>query len=103
MIIKADAGEAAMQAMANLLRVRSMVQQTLARQDAERTNQFLYAASQGDVAKIRQVSLQYITIFSQNVRPRNVYMAPMYASYACLNATTNEDTHLRHGRLLLAP
>lgn len=33
-----------------------MVQQTLARQDAERTNQFLYAASQGDVAKIRQVS-----------------------------------------------
>ncbi|KAK9903334.1 hypothetical protein WJX75_003130 [Coccomyxa subellipsoidea] len=42
-------------AMANLLRVRSMVQQTLARQDAERTNQFLYAASQGDVAKIRQM------------------------------------------------
>ncbi len=42
------------QAMANLLRVRAMVQQTLARQDAERTNQFLYAASQGDVAKIRQ-------------------------------------------------
>ena len=49
-------GEAGVQAMANLLRVRSMVQQTLARQDAERTNQFLYAASQGDVAKIRQVS-----------------------------------------------
>lgn len=43
--------------MANLLRVRSMVQQTLARQDAERTNQFLYAASQGDAAKIRQVSI----------------------------------------------
>ncbi|CAL8465533.1 g5069 [Coccomyxa elongata] len=42
-------------AMANLLRVRAMVQQTLARQDAERTNQFLYAASQGDVAKIRQM------------------------------------------------
>ena len=44
------------QAMANLLRVRTVVQQTLARQDAERTNQFLHAASSGDVAKIRQVS-----------------------------------------------
>ena len=42
--------------MANLLRVRTVVQQTLARQDAERTNQFLHAASSGDVAKIRQVS-----------------------------------------------
>ncbi len=46
------------QAMANLLRVRTVVQQTLARQDAERTNQFLHAASSGDVAKIRQVSLR---------------------------------------------
>lgn len=43
------------QAMASLLRVRTVVQQTLARQDAERTNQFLHAASAGDVAKIRQV------------------------------------------------
>jgi hypothetical protein len=41
--------------MANLLRVRAVVQQTLARQDAERTNQFLYAASAGDTSKIRQV------------------------------------------------
>ncbi len=49
-------------AMANLLRVRAMVQQTLARQDAERTNQFLYAASQGDVAKIRQVSPNVIKV-----------------------------------------
>lgn len=59
-----------MQAMANLLRVRSVVQQTLARQDAERTNQFLYAASQGDVAKIRQVSLSCGTILgSKSQRP----------------------------------
>lgn len=43
--------------MANLLRVRTVVQQTLAKQDAERTNQFLHAASSGDVAKIRQVGL----------------------------------------------
>lgn len=42
--------------MANLLRIRTVVQQTLARQDAERTNQFLHSASSGDVAKIRQVS-----------------------------------------------
>ena len=42
--------------MANLLRVRALVQQTLARQDAERTNQFLHATSLGDAAKIRQVS-----------------------------------------------
>ncbi len=45
--------------MANLLRVRTVVQQTLARQDAERTNQFLHAASSGDVAKIRQVCLYW--------------------------------------------
>jgi len=43
--------------MANLLRVRTVVQQTLAKQDSERTNQFLHAASSGDVAKIRQVGL----------------------------------------------
>ena len=41
--------------MANLLRVRTVVQQTLAKQDAERTNHFLHAASSGDAAKIRQV------------------------------------------------
>ena len=41
--------------MANLLRVRMVVQQTLAKQDAERTNHFLHAASSGDAAKIRQV------------------------------------------------
>ena len=51
------------QAMANLLRVRTVVQQTLARQDAERTNQFLHAASSGDVAKIRQVSRCWISAY----------------------------------------
>ena len=45
-----------LQAMADMLRVRTVVQQTLAKQDAERTNQFLHAASSGDVAKIRQAS-----------------------------------------------
>ena len=39
-----------------MLRVRTVVQQTLAKQDAERTNRFLHAASSGDVAKIRQAS-----------------------------------------------
>ena len=42
--------------MADMLRVRTVVQQTLAKQDAERINQFLHAASSGDVAKIRQAS-----------------------------------------------
>ena len=44
--------------MANLLRVRTVVQQTLAKQDAERTNHFLHAASSGDAAKIRQVGCE---------------------------------------------
>jgi len=54
--------------MANLLRVRTVVQQTLAKQDSERTNQFLHAASSGDVAKIRQVG--FISLMeSFNIMP----------------------------------
>jgi hypothetical protein len=42
------------QAIANMLRVRTLVQQHIAKIDEERTTDFLYAASKGDASKIRQ-------------------------------------------------
>lgn len=70
--------------MANLLRVRAMVQQTLARQDAERTNQFLYAASQGDVAKIRQVSPMFYYLFK--IQDLGFIRVPGRGQFASKNA-----------------
>ena len=46
------------QAVANLLRIRSLVKQYITRQDIEATTEFLYAASHGNIPKIRQVQPQ---------------------------------------------
>lgn len=43
------------QARANLERVRNLVTQHTAKHDEDRTTTFLYAATRGDVALIRQV------------------------------------------------
>ncbi|CAL5221935.1 g4209 [Coccomyxa viridis] len=70
------------QAMANLLRVRTVVQQTLARQDAERTNQFLHAASSGDVAKIRQMLQQGFAADSADYDGRTALMLASVKGHA---------------------
>lgn len=52
--------------MAALLRMRTLLRQYIARQDMEARTEFLYAASQGDAAKVQQVqSLLRIS----NLRP----------------------------------
>jgi ankyrin repeat protein len=44
--------------MSNLLRIRACVQQYVSKQEADRTAEFLYAAAQGNVAKLREMVQQ---------------------------------------------
>jgi hypothetical protein len=44
--------------MSNLLRIRAVAQQYILRQEEERTTEFLWAASQGNEAKVRQMLQQ---------------------------------------------
>ncbi|KAI7843592.1 hypothetical protein COHA_002834 [Chlorella ohadii] len=46
------------QVMSNLLRIRAVAQQHISRQEVERTTEFLWAASQGNEAKVRQMLQQ---------------------------------------------
>ena len=46
------------QVMSNLLRIRAVAQQYILRQEVERTTEFLWAASQGSEAKVRQMLQQ---------------------------------------------
>jgi hypothetical protein len=41
--------------MSNLLRIRAVAQQYILRQEVERTTEFLWAASQGNEMKVRQM------------------------------------------------
>ncbi len=55
MVPEAGACRARAQCLAQLLRVRHLVATTIAKQDEDRTQRFLFAAARGDAATVRSV------------------------------------------------
>ena len=76
-----------MQARANLERVRNLVTQHTAKHDEDRTTTFLYAATRGDVALIRQVcSLGRLQVGLTGRSPASL-LPPVSRSYHLLAAS----------------